>query len=124
MKRNIELIRSLLFAIESNPQDYQVEGFDEDMIKYHVALLIDAGLVEGTVANSEHKGNTSEIPLFVSVRTLTWSGHEFVANLREESVWNTIKKDFKDASFSTVLSVEKQLAERYAKKKVEALLSI
>lgn len=120
----MELIRSLLFAIEDNPQDYQIEDFDEDVIKYHVALLIDARLIEGKIINSGAKNDTSEIPLFVSVRTLTWLGHEFVANLREESVWNTIKADFKDASFSTVLSVGKQLAEGFAKKKVETLLSV
>ena len=87
-----------------------------------MALLIDANLVDGIVAESNAKGEQSEIPLFVTVKTLNWNGHEFIANLREENVWNIIKREFRDASFATVLSIGKQLAEGYAKKKVEALL--
>ncbi|MBH52426.1 MAG: hypothetical protein CL785_04665 [Chloroflexi bacterium] len=122
MKRDMAVIRKLLFAIEENPNNIEVEGVNEDTVKYHLALLIDANLVDGVVAESNAKGEQSEIPLFVTVKTLNWNGHEFIANLREEQVWNTIKREFKDASFATVLSVGKQLAEGYAKKKVEEIL--
>ena len=122
MKRDMTIVRKLLFAIEENPNSIEIEGVNEDTKNYHLALLIDANLVDGIVAESNAKGEQSEIPLFVTVKTLNWNGHEFIANLREENVWNIIKREFRDASFATVLSIGKQLAERYAKKKVEALL--
>ena len=121
MKRDMTLIRKLLFAIEENPNSIEVDGISEDTMKYHLALLINANLVDGVVTESNRKDIQSEIPVFVTVKSLNWDGHEFIANLREDHVWNTIKREFKDASFSTLVSVSKQLAEGYAKKQVKSL---
>mgnify|MGYP000064805691 FL=1 len=123
MKRDMAVIRKLLFAIEENPNSIEVDGVSEDTIKYHLALLISANLVDGVVVEQNTKDEQSEIPLFVTVKSLNWNGHEFIANLREDHVWSAIKRDFKDASFSTLVGVGKQLAEGYAKKKVEFLLN-
>lgn len=121
MKRDMELIRKLLLSIEENPDQLEVEGYDEDCIKYHSMLLIEAGLLDGDV--SYYLSNTSIVPDFVSVNRLTWDGHEFLDNIRKEEVWNTIKTEFKDASISTVFNIGKQLTENYAKKKLSSLLS-
>lgn len=117
----MELIRKLLLSIEENPDQLEVEGYDEDCIKYHSMLLIEAGLLDGDV--SYYLSNTSIVPDFVSVNRLTWDGHEFLDNIRKEEVWNTIKTEFKDASISTVFNIGKQLTENYAKKKLSSLLS-
>ncbi|WP_447065924.1 DUF2513 domain-containing protein [Vibrio alginolyticus] len=120
MKRDMELIRKLLLAVEKNPRELQVEGYDVEEVGYHTLLLIEAGLLDGIT--SDTLDNTSIVPTFISVNHLTWDGHEFLDNIRKEEVWNTIKSEFKDASISTVFSVGKQLTENYAKKKLNELL--
>ena len=54
---------------------------------------------------------------------LTAQGHDFIEALKNKEVWATLKKDFKDASISTMWDVSKKLLEGFAKKKVEAILN-
>ena len=120
MKRDMELIRKILFAIENGKKEDPIDGYSEEELRYHQALLIEAELVDGQILH----GNVtfSEAPVTVFIKKLTWSGHELLDSIREESVWNTIKSDFKDASIETTIKVAKELAESWAKKKVQALL--
>ncbi|EPY1013349.1 hypothetical protein ACW9OX_004452 [Vibrio vulnificus] len=53
---------------------------------------------------------------------MTWSGHEVLDNLRKEDVWNIIKTEFKNDSIDTIVSVAKDLAIGFAKKKLTSLL--
>ncbi len=120
MKRDMELIRKILFAIENGEKGDPIDGYSEEKLRYHQALLIEAELVDGQILH----GNVtlSEAPVTVFIKKLTWPGHELLDDIREESVWNTIKSDFKDASIETTIKVAKELAEGWAKKKVQALL--
>ena len=120
MKRDIELMREILFAVEAEFDPLEIDDSKNDAIKYHIALLIEAGLVKG-VTNSSVSTITN-IPDLAIARDLTWSGHEFLDSIRQEEVWNTLKKEFKESSFETLKSVGKQLAESFAKNKLEALL--
>lgn len=120
MKREMELIRAILLAVESDEDPSKLEGYDANTIKYHKILIIERELVRGSVQDTI--GNKLKMPTHVDIESLTWEGHEFLDAVRDASVWNTIKSDFKDAGLSTVISVSKQLAEGYAKKKVEGLL--
>lgn len=120
MKRDMELIRKILFAVENGEKDKPIEGYSEDVLRYHQALLIEAELLDGTVL----QGNVtfSESPVTVFIKKLSWDGHELLDAVRHDSIWNTIKADFKEASVETIIKVAKQLAEGWAKKKVELLL--
>lgn len=122
MNRNMEIIRDILLKLESEKGHIksEIEGYEADLVRYNMGLLVEAGLVEGTV---DPGFSRSQAPDDVFLRKLTWLGHEFLDNIREKPVWNTIKDEFKDASLSTIISVSKKLAEGYAKKKVEELLS-
>jgi hypothetical protein len=120
MKRDMELIRKLLFAMEDNPRQLVVDGYDKEVIKYHALLLIEAGLLDGKV--SDTLANTSVVPSNIFVNRLTWDGHEFLDNIRKDEIWNTIKSEFKDASISTIFSIGKELAEGYAKKKLRSII--
>ena len=120
MKRDMELIRKLLFAIEENPRQLTVGGYDNEVVKYHALLLIEAGLLDGKV--SDTLANTSVVPSHIFVNRLTWDGHEFLDNIRKDEIWNTIKSEFKDASVSTIFHIGKELAESYAKKKLRSIL--
>ena len=113
MKRDMSLIREILLSIEENDEVLPVEGFSSEIIESHVTLLTEALLVER---------KSSGINSFVTVTKLTWTGHEFLDSIREEQVWNTIKSEFREAGMSTIIKVGKDLAEGFAKKKVEAIL--
>ena len=120
MKRDMELIRKLLFAMEDNPRQLVVDGYDKEVVKYHALLLIEAGLLDGKV--SDTLANTSVVPSNIFVNRLTWDGHEFLDNIRKDEIWNTIKSEFKDASISTIFSIGKELTEGYAKKKLRSII--
>ncbi|MCR9366862.1 DUF2513 domain-containing protein [Vibrio antiquarius] len=113
MKRDMSLIREILLSIEENDEVLPVEGFSSEVIESHVKLLIEALLIER---------KSFGVHSFVTVTKLTWTGHEFLDSIREEQVWNTIKSEFREAGMSTIIKVGKDLAEGFAKKKVEAIL--
>jgi len=114
------LIREILLAVESGNDSSLIDDFEEAEIKYHQALAIEAKLVEGSV--TFYIENATEIPSAVHVGKLTWEGHEFIDLMKQQKIWSTIQSEFKEASFSTVLSVSKELAEGWAKKKVQELI--
>ncbi|BBM65278.1 hypothetical protein VA249_19240 [Vibrio alfacsensis] len=124
MKRDMELIRKLLMSIEEleNPSStaISIDGYEERVVNYHLYLLIQADLLNGNF-DFEGGGNLS-IPDYVRIYRVTWSGHEFIDNVRSEDVWNTLKSEFKEVSFSSLTNISKQLVEGFAKKKIESLL--
>ncbi|MTI64031.1 hypothetical protein [Methylophaga sp.] len=53
----------------------------------------------------------------VQVRT-TARGHEFIAAIEKDNVWEVIKTEFKEESLDTIFTISKQLAVNYAKEKL------
>lgn len=121
MKRNMEIIRSILLAVEDGNDPNQIEGATDEQVRYHQALLVEAGLVHGNV--TFYLSNASEVPDVVKISKLSWQGHEFIDLAKQQQIWNTIKSEFKEASFGTVIAVAKDLAEGWAKKRVQELIS-
>src|SRR5690348_12329288 len=87
MKRDMELIRKMLFEIESrddvflpsdDPSDYQ-------LIAYHLLQLQEGGLIVGIDA-IERPGGEVIVQVKAQPR-LTWAGHEFVDAARSDALW-------------------------------------
>jgi DNA-binding transcriptional ArsR family regulator len=98
MKRDMELVRSLLLYFEEKPDDrvaekVVIEGYDDLTIGYHLILLYEAGLIEG-----EREVSKSRRVIRVYPMRLTWAGHDFIAAARNESIWRKTKA--KVASFA------------------------
>jgi hypothetical protein len=90
MKRDMDLIRKILITLEADPQPYfsrtlEIEGYTNEEINFHLMLLNEVGLIEGTDMSAGSE------PLFFPER-LTWSGFEFLESVKNETVWNEIKK--------------------------------
>jgi len=91
MERDMELIREILLAVEESQTDplatvpLKIEGYDDTKISYHVWLCVDARLVEG-VDCSTMQGFSWE------AQRLTWNGHEFLQAIRDETIWNKVKR--------------------------------
>ena len=87
MKRNWDTIRNLLVKVEecTLPTDMVcLADFPDERaaeISYHMALLIDAGLVDGQMA----KTIGPEVKDFFAQK-LTWGGHEFLDSIRSYTV--------------------------------------
>jgi hypothetical protein len=91
MKRDIDLIRKLLLAIEEEEHAYvqaelTVDGYTEEQINFHIFLLGDAGLAN--VAENTHIGSKSPSALPLH---LTWAGYEFLAAAKDDTVWAKAK---------------------------------
>lgn len=120
MKREMDLVYKILEFAE-NKADFidpvlpEINGFDQDTVCYHIKILAQAGLLEAK------DWSTDDGPTWVLTH-MTNYGHDFFENLKQKSIWNAIKSEFKEASLDTIISVSKQLAEGWAKKKVTALL--
>ena len=88
MKRDFDLIRLILLEIERTPTygdsvDLQLDGYNDDQVTYHIALLSELGLVTGgkRVIGS---------PTWFGIR-LTWDGHEFLDASRDNERWAKAK---------------------------------
>ncbi len=92
MKRDMDLIREILLAIESYPEsdaynlNLSFPGHSEDEVSYHCRLLFDAGIIEGKCIQAY------EEPDEWMIRGLTWTGHEFLEASRDDTRWNKAKK--------------------------------
>lgn len=112
MKRDNDLIKHMLqFAEESDDavtfsRDALPEGFPMDVsfkvVWYHFGLLLDYGLIEGA-KNSQ----------YVKITGLTWKGHDFLDDARNDTVWNSVKKVAGNFSFTTFQAVLFELAKQY-----------
>jgi hypothetical protein len=83
MKRDMDLIRQLLLDIEGDRPCIPKDGFDEDTVAKHFELLVEAGLIKGTVHENDQQGVYR-----VDVDRLTWQGYEFLDSARNEEMWD------------------------------------
>lgn len=118
MKRDMDLIRAILLKIEDegDPELRQVpaiEGYAENVVTSHIALLMDAGLVSAIDASTLGSEDYIEIGL-------SWAGHEFLDNIRDPEIWRTTKSGAaKLGSFS--LSLIADLAKAALTAKAQSL---
>jgi Hypothetical protein (DUF2513) len=116
MKRDMELIRELLMAIESedSPDILQaslklkVNSALEDTI-YNLKLMIDAGLLVAEPIESQ--AGTSDI----FIERLTWEGHEFLDSARNESIWKETMGLVQKKGGSVTIGILTQLLTSVAK---------
>ncbi len=114
MRRDDDLIRQLLLDLE-NANDYvndshQVPGYTRDQVAYHLAQIVKSGLAEGPNPIYPSTGEDPTIPSAVIVKRLTPEGHDFISNLRDETVWAKVKERTAQVGGSVSLDLLKQLA--------------
>lgn len=101
MQRDTEMVRKVLLAIQARkdlrPQELTIDGEDDFTVRYHVALLYDAGYIDGS-AFGVHDGPYKT----VLVRDLAWTGHDFAAVLANDTVWGKIKGSFNAKDLATM----------------------
>jgi len=104
MKRDMDLIRQLLFQIEADNPELAVEGYDDKIVTKHLELLEEAGLIKAFLHKTDQSGVVQ-----VDVERLTWEGYEFLDAARNEEVWNKTKAVVGEKSGSVTFEVLKSL---------------
>jgi hypothetical protein len=95
VKRNWDTIRELLVKVEActlPAETVTLHQFDAERhpeVSYHMALLIEAGLVHGQMSRSIGPS----VKNFMAQR-LTWQGHELLDTIRNDTIWSKTKKMF------------------------------
>jgi hypothetical protein len=114
VKRNFELIRTVLLEVESWPPGRSYidlstpAGYDEATLFEHLELLIDAGLLEGRVLRSPEGIDG------VAVRKLTWEGHDFIEAATKPDLWQKAFATVKEKGGAMTFDVLKELLKRLA----------
>ncbi len=107
MKRNMDLVRAILFKLEENPHGFnnkpiEIEGYSREEIGYHSALMHNAGLIQGIDMSHLQSGSPDYLP-----HCLTWQGHEFLDACRHESIWVKAKEKIRTIGEDVPLDVFK-----------------
>lgn len=95
MKLNHECVRDLLLYIEENVyygsslniDNCNLTKYSSDDIRYAAEKLAEAGYINCKI----QKFVTSETP-GIFIYSLTWNGHQFLDNIRDDGVWKDTKK--------------------------------
>tara|TARA_R110000782_G_scaffold19665_1_gene53542 strand:- start:1911 stop:2297 length:387 start_codon:yes stop_codon:yes gene_type:complete len=94
MKRDMDLIRSLLLFLEERDDLSLIQASDiligdasQPQVQYHLNLMFQAGLIDGEPVRS----TSSDRLIYVVPFALTWTGHEFLESVRDPEIWRQAK---------------------------------
>ena len=119
MKRDLDLIREILFVVEQHPvldrtlslQGKQFAdkfpGITDDILNEHIQLSVEANLLEA---------EPYQLGWFIT--RLTGSGHDFLDNSRVKSVWEKTKHVAGQLSFGVFAATLNEAATTYAKQAI------
>ncbi len=116
MKRDMDLARAILIALEDSPFDggplmLTIPNCAPDVFSYHVMLLHQAGLIHAFDFSPEAYADWR--PAY-----LTWDGHEFLEAAKDDTRWNQAKTFLKDNGAPMIFEMLKTLLVSYAKRKM------
>jgi hypothetical protein len=115
MKRDMDLVRKIVFAMEEHPHgfapdDLTFEGYSREQVGYHLYLMIQAGLVDGEDASTREFESPQG---FAS--SLAWQGHEFADAARSDTIWNKAKEQVKEKVGGVTLALLIEVLKHQAK---------
>jgi hypothetical protein len=112
MKRNMELVRAILLAMDAHehgvaPDGFTIAGYDDEVIGHHVWLMAQGQLVTAVVVTTQ----TDRSPVAKPI-TLTWAGHDFLDAVRHDTIWAQVKTQLKDRGISLPFTLLEALARK------------
>lgn len=123
MKRDMELVRLILLKVEAEGthpvgvmDDFQLEGYPDETVSYHVWLLEQAGFLEALDMSSMDG-------FHYWPRCLTWAGTEFVDSIRDPEAWRRAKEGAARAGGAGV-ELLWEIAKGIARGKAKELLGV
>lgn len=118
MQRNMDLIRTILFALEEAPESdlggwttLEIEGHSAIEVSEHVRLLHESGLIDAQDASTMQTYRWHP-------QRLTWEGHEFLEAARNDSRWKRATDAVAEKGGGLTLDVLKALLIQYTRQAV------
>ena len=115
MKREWDLVRSVLLRLEGAPAGTMVMAtdfgpdYDDQIVSYHMAMMKDAGLIDARVMVGQG------VYMRGIALALKWEGHEFLDGIRKDESWDKVKSTAKskgvDRTFDVIKTGAKFLVE-------------
>lgn len=114
MKLDMTLVREILDYVEDRPageliQSVAVNCDDLHTVAEHLRLMIDEGLLDGEVHIDREQGSR------FLIEGLTWSGHELLQAIRNETVWKKVSAKATAVGGGLTLAIAKELGQQYLK---------
>jgi hypothetical protein len=108
VKRDLDLIRKIMFEIEADPKlDGQLKrvmipDYSTDEISCHIGLLEEAGLIHAVTLSGDDRREHY-------ATGLTWQGHEFLDAIRDDTFWQRAKAKLANMAGATLPLVLEKL---------------
>ena len=121
MKRDMDLIRAILLAIEAHPLPeidgyLEIDDYEDSVVHHHLHLLKEAGYINAYSAVDAN----ADSGFLVQDASLTWGGHELLDSIRDPEIWKKAKSGAAQAgSFS--LSLIGEVARGFIKMKAQEI---
>ena len=120
MKRDMDLVRKMVLAIEDHPDgsapEMKIEGYTDEQIGYHAYLLVDSGLATGSDVTTFGSSGPEYI-----LTALTSAGHDFADSARNQYVWDEVMADMQKRGFiSAAIDVVKKMLDARIRKHLNA----
>lgn len=107
MKRDWDLIRKILTCMEEKPagQNLDMEELSGNKAENfaHIKMLKEAGFLNAAIAGFQEGGGVA------IVQSLTFEGYDLLDTIRNETVWNGIKKTAVQKGLDLTFDVVKML---------------
>ena len=112
MKLNLDCMRAIMLQIEDLPFQKEISfnklceqlpKYSKDELSYTCIKLKEANLINALIINAD---NFTQV---YSLNDLTYDGHQFLADIRSDSIWNKTKSVLSELG-STSVSAAIQVA--------------
>jgi Hypothetical protein (DUF2513) len=115
MKRDMELIRKMVLAVEEGPNGYapddlRIEGHTAEQLGYHAHLLIQDGFATGPITTHINGSGPS-----AQITALTWRGHDLADAVRDEARWRKAMGMIQEKGGAATLDIIKDVLLRLAR---------
>jgi Hypothetical protein (DUF2513) len=121
MKRNMDLIREILFSLEKSEEarisknQIIIEGYNQNQIQFHITIMEEAKLILHEVTTGYMSGSKGICP--------TMAGYDFIDSTRDPEVWQKTKEGaLKAGGWS--LDLLGELAKGLMKQKIEVMTGV
>ena len=119
MKRDMELVRKILLALEERDDDskeFNMEDVDNKTLRYHLKIMEQAGLVDVDIKPAGDN-------MFWIYASITWFGHEYLSSIKNDNIWSKTKEELKRRGMD-LGEVGIDVVYEYAKYHIKKLLGL
>ena len=97
MKRDMDLVRKILLAMEADQPVIMTLGYDPDVVGHHVWLMEQGDLITVSATSTHDDVGPVAVP-----GAITWKGQEFLDAVRDDDVWNEVNRRLRAQGLSSL----------------------